>query len=384
MRSWAQQGLSDNRRHRGRARETWRRLGPSASMALGLAALLWLGGCAEQAEPTPESGDQPGSIPEDRAALRASAENPAAQPVDTPDAAAIALRVAALAAKLERPSAGRTAAIAKIDEGRKVVESLAAEGKLLFYKFDGNLTADGSAVLALLAELERHGVPTRPYHFERIDAATAQVTLAFAAEREVLLKAATSSKGAQVVAALARWLRTGNGSALDLERAGIAELDARARLAIDQRLDDISAATVTARAALWAADSEIARAVVRYVVDFTLAHPLHPHEPTSAATIRKLADKNADALIARLQGKRGAIAEAMRAAWPTQPQYAALLEAADRYAALVKAGDWQPLPKLVGAKLERGARGPFVVALRDRLDPARVFGNAYLERVLGP
>ena len=320
-------------------------------------------------DPAPPSEEPAPQVQAGAGAAEAAIDIPpvAAAPVDAPDAAALSAQIAALVAKIERPGPGRAKAMAAVDEGRKVVDSLTSDKKLLFYKLDGNLTADGEEVLALLANVERHGVAVRPYHFERVDAATSRVVTSFESERAVKLKAASSGDAARVVAAAVQWMRSGKGSQPELDRAGLDTLDARARARMHSELPAIAAAVRQSREAVWAADVEVARVVVRYLVDFTLARPLHPHEPTSAATIRKLADKHADELIARLQGKRGAIAGVMKAAWPTQPQYAALLAAADRYAKIATESPWEKLPKLPGGKLERGARGPFVAALAARL-----------------
>lgn len=345
---------SDAGRQAGARRWAW---------ACGLLLVVAVG--CDPAEPPeePEPQAQAGEAPE--AAQRRV--KPREAVVDAPDAAALSAEIAALVATIERPGPGRAKAIAAVDEGRKVVEALTADKKLMFYKLDGNLSADAEEVLALLADVERHGLAVRPYHFERVDAATARVVAAYEAERTAKLKAASSGDAARVVAAAVQWLRTGKGSQLELDRAGLDKLDDRARARLHAELPAVAAAVRQSREAVWAADVEIARVVVRYLVDFTLARPLHPHEPTSAATIRKLADKHADELNARLAGKRGAIAGVMKAAWPTHPQYAALLAAADRYSKIAAEAPWEKLPKMPAAKLERGARGPFVVALATRL-----------------
>lgn len=338
----------------------------AAMLRLGaIVGVLWLAACADPIEsPRQQQAGEPGT----EKSPEIVDESPGASvEIDAPDAAALAAQIEALAIKVERPGPGRAKALGQVDEGRKVVEELTSDTKLLFYKLDGNLTSDGEAVLALLGDVERHGLVPRSYHFDRVDAATAHVIEAFEGERVAKLAAASSASGAHFVAAAVQWLRTGKGSQVELERAGLTSLSARDRAQVAGKLDAIAAAVRTSRAAVWAADVEVTRAVVRYIVDFTMARPLHPHEPTSAATIRKLADKRADEILGRLQGKRGAIAKAMRAAWPTQPQYAALLDAADRYAKIAATSPWEPLPKIASGKLERGARGPVVSALATRL-----------------
>lgn len=335
------------------------KLGRRTGVAALAASLLF--GCEPSAPPQ--------EAPEAEAPrAEAPAAKPAPAPIDAPSVAELASRIKEQAEHFHAASGKRReAALAKVDEGSAVVRALYAPGKLLFYRGDGNLNDDGAAVTKLLAQLERHGVARRAYHFDRVDGATQGVVAAFAAERDALVAAAATPRAAKVAAEAARWARSGKGSELDLVRSGAGDLGPAERKRLGDQLEKLLAAAQATRPALWKADTEIARCVVRYFVDFLFARPAHPHETTSPATIRKLADKHEEALRERLAGKQGAIAAAMEAAWPTHPQYRPLLGAVDRYLALEKAGGWEKLPKAPGKTVAKGARGSFVAALRTRL-----------------
>ena len=346
------------------SRRLSRWVGPGAAcVALGLGAVSLYGCDPDPEAPVPAESPTPAD-----AGRRAAPPPPAPAAIDAPELADIARRIAEPAAAYHAAAEKRReAALAKVDEGAKVVRGLYEGGKLLFYKGDGNLSEDGQTVMKLLAQLERHGVATRPYKLERVDEATAGVVAAFAAERKALLAAAKTPDAARVAAVGARWMRSGKGTELELMQAGGDKLTPLDRKRLADGLDAVRTAAEATRPALWKADVEIARCVVRYFVDFLYARPAHPHETTSPATIRRLADKNADELLARLGDKRGAIANEMRAAWPSHPQYAALLGAVDRYAGFVADGDWDKLPSPPGKVVKKGARGAFVTALRARL-----------------
>lgn len=318
-------------------------------------------GCGEADKPSPPAA-APGAEPAAAAQTEEDGPRPPAG-----DVGALASDVARRVAQRPKRELTLQAALKGVEQGRAVLTALYQDGSLWFFQFDGNLTKDGEAVLALLSEVDRHGLPRRGFRFEAVDAATAKVVEAYAAERALLLAKVKEPQAARLMAAVVRWLRSGKGSELELQQAGLAAIDADQIAALQAALPEVDQAIQASSAALVAAEVEVGRAVVRYFVEFLLARPLHPHEPTSPAEVHRLADKNADLLVARLRGTRGAVADAMRKAWPTHPQYQRLLKAQDRYQKLEVAGGWQPLPELPGGKLERGARGPLVAAVRARL-----------------
>ena len=80
-----------------------------------------------------------------------------------------------------------------------------------------------------------------------------------------------------------------------------------------------------------------------------------------------MAEAKADEIGERLKDSRGHTARTLRGLWPTHPQYGELLRAVTRYDALVTSGGWKKMPRMPGKKVVRGARGAFVVALRERL-----------------
>ncbi len=330
-----------------------------------LLVAVWTAGCATEPEPTPAPSPAQRESP-----AEAPPELPpiAAAPVKGPPLAAIAQRVAAHAKKAaagERKVLSRLLGVDKAPE--TVLKGLYKARKLLHYGRDGRLSQGGHDVLALLADLSRHGVDRRPYNLAKLDAATAAVVAAFAAEKAAIVKLGPDLDGARVASKVADWARGGAAGEAVLAAAGGDKLSGAARKALSDGLDRVLAATDATRAAIWAADVAISRAAVRYVVDFTLARPAHPFDYTSPNTVRKLAESEAEALSARFAGKTDKIAAVLRAAWPQHPQYKKLLRAVDRYQKLVDDGGWDELPALPRKKLEKGAKGPWIVALRKRL-----------------
>ncbi len=355
--------LHDCQRCRGDRRRAGARLARArARSALLVAALgALVGACGEGDKPRPPEAP-PGAEP--TAPAQAAADEPK---VAAGDVGALASDVASLVAQRAKRDVVLQGALKGVDQGRALLTGLYQDGALWYYQLDGNLTKDGEAVLGLLSEIDHHGLPRRGFRFESVDAATAKVVEVYAAERKLLLAKVKEPQAARVLAAVVRWLRAGKGSELELQQAGLSSLDADQIAAMQAALPEVAKAIDASTAALVAADVEVGRAVGRYFAEFLFARPLHPHEPTSAADVQRLLDKNADLIAARLKGKRGAVADAMGKAWPTHPQYRRLLDAQDRYQRIEAAGGWQPVPELPGGKLERGAHGPLVAAVRARL-----------------
>lgn len=331
------------------------------AIAASLAAvLLVIAGCGDPVPQPPKEKAVAEPEPE--------AEVPPAPLIDAASLSAIAAGVAKRAAGFRDGAADRRdKVLARVDEGRVVLKAYYADGHLRMYLGDGNLSLDGEAVVAMLAELESHGVDRRPYRLVRVDEATQAVTAAFARERKALLSMSPTPTSARVAAAMARWLRSGKGSELELVKAAGRGLTGLERLGLEQGVDALAEASRATRIAVWAAEAEIARCAVRYLVDFTLAKPIHPHQTTSPATARNLADREADVLLARIKAAGDKLSVAMKGAWPTHPQYAAVRPALARYRAIALAGGWQKLPRMTAKKESKGARGEFVVALRARL-----------------
>lgn len=330
---------------------------------LAAGALLGTWSCQEEDAPMP---------PPRRSAERTPAPAPpAAAPkkeVKGPELSAIAARVAAHVAEASK------ARLPKIDAlftatgpARKAVMGMYAERKLRYYRLDGNLTEDGVGLTEVFGDLDRHGIDRRGYRLAALDAATQAVVEAFAAERRDILKVGRYADTARVALAIANWVRSGQGGEIALVRAGGDELDGAARKSLDEGLPALLKSAEEAHAALWKADVALSEAVVRYVVDMLWARPAHPQDFTTPATIRRMAESKADEIAERLRESRGRTAQTLRALWPSHPQYRKLLRAVDRYDALAASGGWKKMPRLPGKKVVRGARGAFVLALRERL-----------------
>lgn len=291
-----------------------------------------------------------------------------APPVKGPPLSEISADIAAFAAK--NPVADKASlkvALASLKHDQKVVKSFYAKATLRHYRADGRLTEDGERVLALLADLKRHGVDPRPFGLREVDAATAGVVAAFKAERDAIIALGSDIEVAKVAAAAAAWVRGGPAGEIVLVKAGGDKLNGAGRKALSEGLAAVAKRAQAVRAAIWAADVRIAAATVRYVIDFTLAKPAHPHQYISPGSLRKLADGKSEELIAHFTEAGDKPSDAMQAAWPKQPQYKRLLRAVDHYKKLVAKGGWEKLPPLGRKKIEKGGNSPFVEAMRRRL-----------------
>ena len=280
----------------------------------------------------------------------------------------IAAQVAAEAKKLheaEPVALGKAGKAAGADA--KVLKTLYAEPAPRFYGRDGVLGPDGQALLELLGQLERHGLDKSGYRLAQVDAANQKVVAALAAEREAQVALEKTPHAAMTAAAVSAWLHTSQGSEAELARAGGDRLAVPGLSALTAALPRLLACGRTTREAILAADLELSRAVIRYVVDFTLAKPAHPLLYTSPAAIRKLADTQGDKILATLGAAKGHTAEILQHLWPPHPQYGLLLGAYDRYRQLADRGGWQSLPKPTSKKLQKGETNPVIGAIRERL-----------------
>ncbi len=334
----------------------WRNL----ALVMGLAATL--PACHSQTEkPKPEEAEEAPAIP-------AVPVQPAAAPVRVPTLSEIALRVTTdLKNNADAEVAGLAKAVKAAGPDAKVLKVLYNHAELRFFDGQGNLNEDGIAVHALLADLERQGIDKTGYRFDKLDASTQRITETFAKERATLQAMAAHPRAQLVAIAAVKWLHAGEGGEIALVQAGGDKLAPASLVALEQALPPLTQAVQDARLAVWQADVELARAVLRYLVDMQLAYPAHPIKYTPPAAIRKLTETQADKLVAQLSLSRGKAAEVMRKAWPTHPQYELLLGAEDEYRKLAAAGGWQPLPKFASKVVKKGDTGPFVVALRNRL-----------------
>ena len=345
-----------------------------SSLTLAQMAVL---GCLVQTLPACESKESKPKRPTQEAA---AAEDAPDQPTPAKPAgpaltlAQVAAQVAAEAKKLgeEEPVVLQKAIKAAAHDG-KVLKTLYPDASPRFYNRDGVLGDDGQALLALLAELDRHGVDKAGYRLAQIDAANKKVVDALQAERATLETLGPTPDGAQkghaalTAAAALTWLHSGQGSEAELARAGGDKLANPGLSALTAALPAVLAQGRATREAVLAADMELQRAVIRYVVDFTLGMPAHPLNYTSPAAVRKLAESQADKILATLGASKGKTVETLKGLWPTHPQYALLLGAYDQYKKLADAGGWQPLPKPAGKKVQKGETSPFVGAMRERL-----------------
>ena len=336
-----------------------------AALVVAAGALIGTWACEEDA---PATASQPTPAAAPTAPEPAQPAQPVEPEVKGPKLSAIAARVAGHVAKAARVRRSQIdALITATGASRKAVSGLYGERRLRYYRLDGNLTEDGIGIMELLGALSRHGIDERGYRLTAIDAATQAVVESFAAERRGILKIGHRAATARVALGIANWVRAGQGGEIALVRAGGDKLGGAAHKALNARLPTLLEAADKAHLALWKADIALSNAVIRYVVDMLWARPAHPHDFTTPATIRRMAESKADEIAKLLADSRGRSAEILRGLWPTHPQYRELLRAVDRYDALVAAGGWKKMPRLPGKKVERGARGAFVVALRERL-----------------
>lgn len=331
-------------------------------LILGSAVSLWAAGCSDDAAlpatPTPEP-----AIPAEPAE-----RTPTKAVVKGPPLADLAKQIDAFATKIRASEpAALKKAIAATANDAVVMRALYAKPVLRFYAPDGNLTQDGAAVMQLLTNLDRHGVDRRGYRLSETDAATDKVVKAFAAQRAAAIALGESPKVAQVAIAICDWVRTGEGGEIALVRAGGDKLDGAARKRIGAKLTALMKTAAAARAAMLAADLEIARAVIRYVVDFKFAKVAHPYDAMTPSTVRGLARKKAKEITAILVNSEQRTAEVLKGLWPTHPQYKQLLGAVDQYREFASKGGWEKLAKLPRKKLDKGYRGPWIAKLRKRL-----------------
>lgn len=334
------------------------RFGNMRNYLATLVALAGLAGC---------EGQEPPKKPDEAVAPQAGPAQ-AAVAAPAPKLADIVQKIATAAKKAADDEAATVAKQLKAaGADKKVLELVAPAGTLRFYSRDGTLNKDGADVLALLADLDRHGLDKSGYRLGQIDQATAAVTQAFGEERKVLLTLEKQPRAALVAAAAALWLRGGDGSAVALSRAGAEQLGENGLRALDAALPTLATAAQKSREALIAADQELLRATARYVVDFDYATPAHPLKYTPPAEVRKMTEKNAEAIAKVLKDNQGKLGDGLKKHWPNHPQYALLQGAYDTYKKLVDAGGWASLPKLTAKQVKKGEIGPYIVALRQRL-----------------
>jgi murein L,D-transpeptidase YcbB/YkuD len=341
-------------------RTIWIRWRP---LILGLGLTASLGACHSEADKKPEEEAE-----EETPAAKPTSGQPTAVPAKVPTLSEVAGRLTAEVAKIpEADAAALAKAIKASGPDAKVLKVLYNQPQLRFFDTLGNLTEDGTAVLALLADLERHGVDKSGYRFDKLDAATKHITEAFTKQRAVLQALEKQPRAQQVATAAVQWLHGGDGGEIALVKAGGDKLGKESLQLLDSAVGPLVGAVQEARTAVWQADVEVARAAMRYLVDMQLGHPAHPIKYEAPAAIRKLTETHADKLIAQLSLSRGKVADVLRKSWPTHPQYALLLQAGDEYRKIASAGGWKPLPKFVGKGLKKGDAGPVVAALRERL-----------------
>lgn len=342
---------------------------PHCSPLLAALAALTLGLTACEGQEPDKNKEKPenGEAPEG-----AGSPGSAQAPVKAVTLAELVTKVSAAADQAKVAEAAELGKLVKAaGADAKVLTALHANGALRFFGRDGQANADAKALLSLLAELDRHGIDKAGYRLAQIDQATAAIPAALANERGVLLTMTRQPLAAVVGGAAALWLRGGEGGAVQLSRAGADKLGPAGLQALYQAVPALAAASAKARLAVLAADVELSRAAARYVIDLQIATPVHPVKAQTPAEIKKLADKNAEAILKVLGEAPGRLGDALKALWPTHPQYAKLLDAVDKYQQLVTAGGWQPLPKITDKAIKKGAVSPanleFIQALRTRL-----------------
>ncbi len=314
-------------------------------------------------------GEGPKKKPGEAATPQASAQHSA--PVAATSAPNLANLLEKITIAAKKAKDGDAANVAKQQKAagadKKLLELAAPAGLLRFFSRDGTLNKDGTDLLALLADIDRHGLDKAGYRLGQVDQATAAVTQAFVEERKLLLSLEKQPRAAMVAAAVALWLRGGEGSAVLLSRAGTEQLGENGLRALDTVLPALELATQKSREALVTADEELLRAAGRYVVDFAYATPAHPLKYTPPAEVRKMTEKNAEAIAKVLKDNNGKLGDGLKKLWPNHPQYVALHAAYDTYKKLVEAGGWQAMPKMAGKQVKKGEIGPYITALRQRL-----------------
>ncbi len=336
-----------------------------SSALVGLLIISSVVACREEA---PEKIALSPAVAETPTGASAIEAKPAKPEVKGPSIAEIAAWLAPRVADLVKKEADEIDRIlANTADAHDAVVSMYPGYQLRYYAHDGNLTRDGLAVIDTLSELDRHGIDRRGYRLVQIDLVTQSTVDAFANERQTILALRQGPRAARVAAAISTWVRTGQGNELALVKAAEEALDGAQRKALFDHLPALFAASKKGRIAIWKADIEISRAVVRYVVDMLFGRPAHPLLYTTPNTIRHMLKTKSKEIIEKLQDSRGKTAEVMRALWPTHPQYMAILKAVDRYDALTDKGGWKTLPKMPSKKLKPGSSGAFVVAMRERL-----------------
>lgn len=362
-----------------------------AQLAMATVACSSLLACESKEEKPKPAGQEEPALDEPGQPVAA-----AKPPVAAMSLTQIAALVAAEAKKLadEEPKALQAAIKAAAHDG-KVLKTLYPDASPRFYSRDGVLGEDGQGLLALLADLDRHGVDKAGYRLAQIDVAAQQVVQSLQAERGVLEslgpsgKAKLNGQAALVGAGVLAWLHSGQGSEAELARVGGDKLSPAGLTALAGALPQLLAQGRDTRAAVLAADMELQRAVIRYAIDFTLGFPAHPLNYTSPAAVRKLADTQAEKILATLGASKGKVTETLTNLWPKHPQYALLMGAYDQYLKLAQAGGWQPLPKPAGKKVQKGEVSPFVAAMRERLrvegydvgDPGEAYDDTLFEAV---
>lgn len=297
-----------------------------------------------------------------------AAPEPEAKPVAALTLAQIAAQIAAEAKKLhdEEPALMAKLIKAASSDG-KVLKSLYGDPAPRFFGRDGVLNEDGVALRALLADLDRHGVDKAGYRLTQIDEAVQKVAAAVTAETDAQTQLKATPHAAETASAALTWLHASQGTEAELARAGGDQLNQDGLTALSSALPELLTHGRATREAVQNADLELARAVTRYVVDFTLGKPAHPLLYTGPNAVKKLAETQADKIIATLGASKGHTTEALQKLWPSHPQYKLLLTAYDTYKKLADAGGWQPLPKLATKKLQKGETNAFVGAMRERL-----------------
>ncbi len=329
---------------------------------VGCVLALTAGACG-----TPQDSKPPAAESVAQAPVQPASAAGKAAVVRTPTLGEIAKKVAEAAQQAPAADAENLQKAIKASRGdAKVLKALYVKPQLRFYDAQGTLGADGQAVLALLADLDHHGLDKAGYRLAAIDGANAKIAEAFSHVRQVG-QSAGSPRAVAVAAAAAKWLHSGEGSEVVLAQAGGDQLNAESLRALDGKIAEIIAAVAQARQVVWLADLELQRAVVRYMVDMQLGRPAHPLNYTAPSAVAHLADSQAEKITGWLGAKTGKQAQVMHDAWPTHPQYALLLESYNQYKKLVDAGGWKPLPKQAAKSVKQGDSGPFVEALRTRL-----------------
>lgn len=350
-------------------RHPYRLAGRTVALS-SLALLLALhAACDGKTEQKPESAAQqePGA-----ATGPVAAPKPADAPA--PTLTEIAAEVAKAADELAKAETERTPDDKKaLGPDAKVLGLLygkqqPAAGLWLFDRH-GAATADGEAVAVLLrdAELLRHGLDPKDYRSDERSKALATLQDAQAAEAKVLDKLAAQPQVQAVAKAAASWLHGADAGEVVLAKAGGSALADADRRALAGALPELVTAAGAVRKAVRAADEAQLRAVLRYLADFQFIFRAHPLKYMTPAVQAKQTEVNADKLVTQLGPAYGKIADLLRSVWPKHPQYALLQAAYDDWTKRLDGGPIAPMPKLPAKSLKKGATGPIVLALRERL-----------------